>query len=86
MEGNGAGLGRGGEGLEVRIAGLGGDGLGHGGGESTQIGGADAEAVIRHAACQREMVLRDVETVHRSLGIAALGKAVGEAETALGAD
>ena len=73
-----------GKGLEAGIPGLGGDSGGDRGGEVAVFRGPDAEAVVGHAAGDGEVVLRHVETVHRPLGIAALGKAVGETEAALG--
>ena len=72
-----------GKGLEAGIPGLGGDRGGDRGGEVAVFRGPDAEAVVGHAAGDGEVVLRHVETVHRPLGIASLGKAVGEAEPAL---
>ena len=70
--------------LQIGVAGLRGNGLRHGHGEVPILGSTHPDAVVGHAAGERESVLRNIETVHRRLRITTLRKAVRVAESILG--
>ena len=75
-----------GNGCEVRVVGFSRNGEGQLAGEFTEFGRFAAQAVIRHAAGDREVVLHGVEAVHWGaflIGTATGGEALGETDACL---
>ena len=75
-----------GNGCEVRVVGFSRNGEGQLAGEFAEFGRLATQAVIRHAAGDREVVLHGVEAVHLGaflIGTAACGEALGETDAGL---